>query len=153
MPDFIEPIRQVPLETVFSIASAMTLLGWAILILLPRRSDMLFSIPQYIIPFLLALLYAGFIMTNFFTVDGGYGSLAAVKLLFQKDELILAGWIHYLAFDLFIGAWVARQADALGIHRVIQAVLLLATFMFGPIGLGLFLVMKFLMRNAHQTAS
>ena len=102
MPDFIEPIRQVPLETVFSIASAMTLLGWAILILLPRRSDMLFSIPQYIIPFLLALVYAGFIMTNFFTVDGGYGSLAAVKLLFQKDELILAGWIHYLAFDLFL---------------------------------------------------
>jgi len=65
-----------------------------------------------------------------------------VKILFGKDELLLAGWIHYLAFDLFIGGWIAVQADKLGINRLIQAPILAATFMFGPVGLALFLVMR-----------
>ncbi|MEM9315304.1 MAG: abscisic acid-deficient protein Aba4 family protein, partial [Pseudomonadota bacterium] len=55
---------------------------------------------------------------------------------------LLAGWIHYLAFDLFVGAWIATEADRLGLSRLLQAPLLVATFMFGPVGLALFLVMR-----------
>ncbi len=132
----------IALDEAFSIASMMAMSGWAILIILPRRYDLLFAIPQYVIPLALGLLYAGLMFTNVYTVDGGFGSIAEVRALFGKDELLLAGWVHYLAFDLFIGAWIARQSDAIGIPRLIQAVLLLATFMFGPVGLAAFLLMR-----------
>lgn len=129
-------------ESLFSVASSAALLGWIILIFLPRRFALLFAVPKLVIPFGLGLLYAGLILPNIYTGEGGFGSLDEVKKLFAKDELLLAGWIHYLAFDLFIGAWIAQQADRLGIPRLIQAVLLLATFMFGPIGLVLYLTMR-----------
>lgn len=129
-------------DEIFSYASSAALIGWVILIFLPRRFDILFFIPQYLIPFGLGLIYAGLIFANIYTVDGGFDSIQNVRALFGKDELLLAGWIHYLAFDLFIGAWIARQADALGVPRLIQAFILLATFMFGPLGLVLFLTMR-----------
>ena len=134
----------VPLEAgaLFSIANNVALVGWAMLIFLPRRYDLIFMFPQYLIPFSISVLYAALIMTNFFTVEGGFGSIGEVRSLFQNDYVLVAGWAHYLAFDLFIGAWIARQADRLGIPRLIQAVLLLATFMFGPMGLALFLIMR-----------
>ncbi len=129
-------------QHLFAWASQAALLGWVILVFLPRRIKPLFFIPQYLIPFGLALLYAGLMLTYFFASDGGYGSIKAVRTLFENDYVLLAGWIHYLAFDLFIGAWIARQADQIGMTRLIQAVILLATFMFGPLGLVLFLSMR-----------
>jgi hypothetical protein len=129
-------------ERLFALANSAALAGWAILIFLPRRYDVVFFIPQYLIPFGFGLLYAGLIFANVYTVDGGFGSIADVRALFSKDELLLAGWLHYLAFDLFIGAWIARQADGLGYPRALQAVVLLATFMFGPVGLVLFLAIR-----------
>lgn len=61
-----------------------------------------------------------------------------VQHLFTMPEVALAGWLHYLAFDLWVGLWIARHADALGISRWLQAPVLFATFMFGPIGLLLY---------------
>jgi hypothetical protein len=56
----------------------------------------------------------------------------------QNSWLLLAGWIHYLAFDLFLGAWQARQAQRLGISHFLVVPCLLLTFLFGPIGLPVF---------------
>ena len=56
--------------------------------------------------------------------------------------MLLAGWVHYLAFDLFIGGWIAVEADKIGLNRIVQAPILLATFMLGPIGLAIFLTIK-----------
>jgi len=56
----------------------------------------------------------------------------------MADGGLVAGWIHYLAFDLFVGLWIATEADKAGISRWLQAPILVATFMFGPIGLLLF---------------
>lgn len=130
-------------QQLFGWAGQAAMLGWLILILLPRRWPWLLTLPRYVIPFGLSLLYAGLAMTHFFTVDGGgYGSLAEVRALLSKDEMLLAGWVHYLAFDLFIGGWIAVNADKFGIHRLVQAPLLVATFMFGPVGLAMFLAMR-----------
>ncbi|WP_114520849.1 ABA4-like family protein [Altererythrobacter sp. ZODW24] len=137
------PTLAVPLESLFGYAGQAAMIGWLILIFLPRRWRALLFVPRFLIPFGLSMLYAGLIFTHVYTVDGGgFGSLAQVKALFGKDELLLAGWVHYLAFDLFIGGWIAVQADRLGIARLIQAPLLAATFMFGPVGLALFMVMR-----------
>lgn len=119
------------------------MLGWLILVFLPRRWPQLLLLPRYLIPFGLSLLYAGLAMTHFFTIEGGgYGSLAEVSVLLSKEEMLLAGWVHYLAFDLFVGGWIAIEADKVGLNRLIQAPILIATFMFGPVGFALFLAMR-----------
>lgn len=127
---------------IFTLGNQIALLGWVVLIFLPRRFAVIFWIPQFVIPFLLALAYAMLIMTTFGAGEGNFSSIEGVRALFQNDKALTAGWLHYLAFDLFIGAWIARKSDEARIPRIIQAVFLLATFMFGPIGLGLFLVTR-----------
>ena len=127
----------------FGYAGQAAMLGWVILIFLPRRWPILTMVPRYIIPLGLSLLYSGLAMAHLFTVEGGgFGSLDQVAALMGKREMLLAGWVHYLAFDLFIGGWIAIEADRIGINRVIQAPILLATFMAGPLGLATFLIMR-----------
>jgi hypothetical protein len=83
------------------------------------------------------------IMQFFFRIEGGgFNSIGEVRALFLSDAGLLAGWIHYLAFDLFVGMWIAAEADRAGVSRILQAPLMVATFMFGPIGLLLYLVSR-----------
>ena len=127
----------------FAWAGQAAMLGWIILILLPRSLPWLLAVPRYVIPFGLSLLYAGLAMTHFFTIEGGgYSSLDEVAVLLSKREMLLAGWVHYLAFDLFIGGWIAVKADEFELNRIVQAPILVATFMFGPVGLALFLAIR-----------
>ena len=81
-------------------------------------------------------------LAHYANSDGGFGSLTDVRTLFENDYILLAGWVHYLAFDLFVGAWIAGKADVIGLSRLIQAPILMATYMFGPIGLVLFLSIR-----------
>ncbi len=141
-------------EALFGWAGQAAMIGWLILIFLPRRWPALLFIPRYLIPFGLSLLYAGLAMAHFFTVEGGgYNSLEQVAALLGKKEMLLAGWVHYLAFDLFIGGWIAVEADKIGLNRVIQAPILLATFMFGPVGLAIFLAMRDFYRRKQEAAA
>lgn len=126
------------LETAFSIASLAAMACWAALILLPRRWPVLPALTGLFVPLGLAIAYSVLVLTQIFTGEGGFESLADVRLLFQSDAALLAGWIHYLAFDLLIGGWIAKTSDELGISRLIQAPILVATFMFGPLGWLLF---------------
>lgn len=130
-------------EQLFGWAGQAAMLGWIILIFLPRRWPALLFVPRFLIPLGLSLLYSGLAMSYILTVDGGgFGSLAEVKTLLSNDWALLAGWVHYLAFDLFIGGWIAVEADKVGLSRLVQAPILLATFMAGPLGLALFLMMR-----------
>jgi hypothetical protein len=123
-----------PLETVFSFASFIAVFGWILLVVLPTdpRVKLLTAI---IIPLTLSVIYLVYIFLHIGNAPGGFGSLAEVRTLFGKDELLLAGWIHYLAFDLFIGAWESRDSQRLGIPRLVMVPCYLMTFMLGPIGL------------------
>ena len=128
----------LPLESVFSVANTTALLSWVVLILLPRARA-LRRLVQVLAVGGLCLTYAVLIQLFFFSVPGGgFSTLVAVQRLFEVPEVALAGWIHYLAFDLFVGLWIAQRADAMGLSRWLQAPVLVVTFMFGPIGLMLF---------------
>jgi hypothetical protein len=128
----------MPFETLFSAASTAAMAGWLALILLPRW-PMLIAGLRYALIGVLSLTYATLIFVYFFRVEGGgFGSITQVRVLFANDPVLVAGWIHYLAFDLFIGTWIAVEADRRGLNRVLQAPILAATFMFGPLGLLLF---------------
>ncbi len=91
---------------------------------------------------ILSAIYLYFIASHMQGAQGGFGSLADVTLLFQKPELLLAGWIHYLAFDLFIGAWEVRDAQRLEIPHLVVIPCLIMTFMLGPIGLLFYIAIR-----------
>lgn len=122
-------------ETLFSMAGALVMPAWLFLIFGPRRWPLLNAIPAYAVPLALSAFYAVLVLTHFSAAGGGYGTLAEVRTLMSSDMMLLAGWVHYLAFDLFIGAWAARRMDAAGISRIIQAFVLPTIFLFGPAGL------------------
>ena len=69
-------------------------------------------------------------------------SLAGVMALFDSPGGATIGWIHYLAFDLFVGTWISRNADAHKISRWFQIPILFFTLMAGPIGLLLYLLLR-----------
>lgn len=125
-------------DTVFSLASSAAMTGWLVLILAPRWRALIGFIRFGLIG-ALSLTYAVLVFVYFFRVEGGgFGSIAEVRALFMDDPVLVAGWVHYLAFDLFIGTWIAGEADKRGYNRLLQAPMLVATFMFGPLGLLLF---------------
>jgi hypothetical protein len=122
------------IEGVFSACNMLALAGWILLLAAPRR-DQAMKIAGTAIPLTLAAIYLALFALHARGSRGGFSSLAAVAQLFDNHWLLLAGWVHYLAFDLFIGAWETRDAMARRIPRLLLAPCLLLTFMLGPIGL------------------
>jgi hypothetical protein len=129
-------------DSLFSFASTLVLPGWLLLVLLPRWKYSATLVAAVVIPALLGLLYAWLIVSHIGSTDGGFGSLAEVRALFSNEFLLLAGWIHYLAFDLFIGSWEVRDAQRHGVHHLAVIPCLVLTFLFGPVGLMLYFVIR-----------
>ena len=138
-------------EMIFGAANLWALLGWTILAFAPKRETVL----PYIFfagSVLLACLYAGLLIPLMagFISDGGpvgrppadFTQLSGVMALFDSPGGATIGWIHYLAFDLFVGIWIARNADAHAISRWLQVPILFFTLMAGPIGLLLYLLLR-----------
>ncbi|MEM9709122.1 MAG: ABA4-like family protein [Pseudomonadota bacterium] len=123
------------LETLFQIVNFGALIGWVFLLAspwIPRLADV---VAGYLLPGVFAVIYIGLIAANAGSVEGGYMSLGDVMGIFDVPGAALAGWIHYLAFDLVAGALIVRLARRaeLGFGWVIPCLLL--TFLVGPIGL------------------
>ena len=134
----------------FSAGNILAMIAWASLILLPRWPALLSAL-LYLGVGLLCFAYAvGLIgiVTGLLDAGGGndpsldFGSIEGVRAIFASDGGVTVGWLHYLAFDLFVGIWIARDADAKGFSRIVQAPILLATFMAGPLGLFVWLVLR-----------
>lgn len=125
-------------DAVFSAASSTAMLSWLLLIVQPR-AWWVHLITGRLVPIAFAVLYAVILVPRFGGSDGGFDSLAAVQRLFADPWLLLAGWIHYLAFDLLTGVWEARDAARRGVPHWMVIPCLLLTFMFGPVGWLLYL--------------
>lgn len=126
------------LETLFQTANAAVLATWIALAAAPYRPAVNRVLAGVVVPLCLAAAYVVLIAAYLGESQGGFGSLAEVRALFQTPGLLLAGWLHYLAFDLFIGAWEAREAERTGLSRWSLLPALALTFLFGPAGLALF---------------
>lgn len=129
-------------DRIFSLANAVALIGWAVLILLPFWKDR----EKYlagIIVMLLCITYTWLIFTAIKPDDlKSFGSLNGVMSLFTDKQLVTAGWVHYLAFDLFTGIFICRNAQRHGINHWLIAPILFFTFMLGPLGLLLYLLLR-----------
>ena len=152
------------IDTAFAWASQAAALGWVCLLagvvaqgLAVRRTGAVrwarafLWVGGRVLPVLLSVGYAVAITRWFGTAEGGFGSLDAVARLFETRGMLLAGWVHYLAFDLWVGRWqvdrLARTLDAGGPARPAWGLrlaampCLLMTFLLGPVGLLMFLTL------------
>jgi len=128
---------------VFSIANMLVLPMWLLLIVVPKWKITRFLTDYKIIPLLLAAIYGFYVITGLLkTGFPDFSDLKSVMALFTEEEAVLAGWIHYLAFDLLVGMWIVSKNRTLEIHKGIIIPCLLGTFMFGPLGFLLFMVIK-----------
>ena len=129
-------------DTLFEASNTLALAGWLALLLTPVAPRVADRVAATAIPLLLAVAYAGIVLAFWSRAEGGFGSLAAVMALFRDPWIALAGWLHYLAFDLFVGAWAVRTARREGIAFPIVVPCLALTFLFGPAGLLAFAVLR-----------
>lgn len=134
-------------ETLFSICGWLAVAGWLLLVFAPRWKWSARIIAALIIPLLLGLVYLYLIATHFGESGGGFGSLAQVSKLFQNPYNLLAGWVHYLAFDLFIGSWEVRDAERLKINHLLVIPCLILTFLLGPVGLLLYFILRWTLKR------
>ena len=121
-------------DDLFRICNMMAMAGWLALLASPFFPKVSNRIAALVIPVLLAVAYAGLILAFWSGAEGGFDSLPNVMRLFTQPEIALAGWIHYLAFDLIIGAWEVRTARAERIPFLAVVPCLALTFLFGPAG-------------------
>jgi hypothetical protein len=128
-------------ELLFSILNVLTGAAWLPLLLAPRRRWASTTVP-ITMPFLLAVIYVALVATALPRSEGGFSSLAGVRTLFDNPWALLAGWTHYLAFDLFIGGWEVRDAQQRRIPHLLLAPVLVLTFLLGPAGLLLYLAIR-----------
>jgi hypothetical protein len=135
-------------DLIFTLANYTVLPGWLLLLLAPRARITRHLVHTALLSVAMAALYALYITIALTRSDGqgGFSSLQGVMHLFTVPEAALAGWLHYLAFDLFIGAWEARDAQRLGIPHLLLIPCLALTFLLGPIGLTLYLILRWTKR-------
>jgi hypothetical protein len=125
-------------DFLFSLANPLAMLGWALLVLAPRWRVTKALVLSGYWSLGLAMAYSALIGTHYLGghgAEGGFGSLAQVAALFQDPWALLAGWVHYLCFDLFTGAWEVRDAQRRGVPHWALVPALVLTFLFGPVGL------------------
>lgn len=136
----------------FLIATVAVMPFWVLLIVAPRWRFTQRFVHAATIPLILAAAYLLFAVPGFFPGQtppgGGFTSLAEVMVLFQSKPAVLAGWLHYLVFDLFVGAWQARDAQRRGIAHWIVVPCLVLTLLLGPVGLALYLVVRLILTRA-----
>ena len=127
-------------EQIFSLLNLIAMAAWLVLILFPRSRSTTKVLS--VVPALLAVVYVALLAVALPQGEGGFSSLAGVSALFENRWALLAGWTHYLAFDLFIGGWEVRDAQSHGIPHLLIVPALILTFLFGPAGLLLYLAIR-----------
>lgn len=134
-------------EAVFSACNLVVLPGWALLVLAPGWAWTRRIVGSCAITLLLCAVYLVLVLRYLPGAEGGFGSLAEVSRLFSDAHVLLAGWVHYLAFDLFVGSWEVGDARRLGIPHLLVVPCLALTFLLGPIGLLLYFVIRWSLRR------
>ncbi|MFD0798430.1 ABA4-like family protein [Maribacter chungangensis] len=134
---------QITPTAVFSLVNLIAMPMWILMIFLPKWRVTQFLIDFKAIPIVLSAVYIFYIIQSMFV--GGlmdFGSLSSVMKLFTEENAVLAGWVHYLAFDLLVGMWMVTKNKEIGVHQLLMAPCLFFTFMLGPMGFLMFMSVK-----------
>jgi hypothetical protein len=129
-------------DSIFSIGNLVAMTGWILLTVAPRWKVTRTVVLSGLIPLLLGAAYLILVALFFGKSEGSFGTLSGVMTLFQNPWAVLAGWIHYLAFDLFVGSWEVRDSERHGISHFLVIPCLFLTFMLGPVGLLVYFIIR-----------
>ena len=134
----------MPLEMLFKAANYTVIPFWLLLIAAPRWSWTQRLVHGPVVLLLLTPIYA-YMLFGYAPAprEMSFMTLYGVMVGFSAPHIAVAAWIHILAFDLFVGAWEARDAQRRGVPHWLVVPCLLATFMIGPVGLLLYVVVRF----------
>jgi hypothetical protein len=135
-------------DTAFAVANGVALPAWIALAASPpsaRWTPWTWRVTGGVLPLAYAVVYIALLLLHW-PAAGGFDSLTSVRALFDAPGALAAGWIHYLAFDLFVGTWIARRAGQLGIAHWLVLPTLALTFLFGPAGLLAFMLLRAVLR-------
>jgi len=138
-------------ELILSAINLSVMPAWALLILAPNWEVTRKLVHSMLYPVILGAVYVGILILLLFfgmgSPDGNFSSIEGIRALFSVDGGIVVGWAHYLVFDLFVGAWEARDAQRRGFSHWLLIPCLALTFMFGPTGLLLYLLLRWLTKK------
>jgi hypothetical protein len=126
----------------FEILNLIALVAWVLLVLSPRLPRWTSTVTGAVVPAVLATVYTAVVATTWAGSEGGFSSLAEVAALFSNPWILLAGWTHYLAFDLLVGNWEMQDARRRGIPYLLVLPCLVLTFLFGPAGWLLYTIVR-----------
>ena len=131
-------------ESVFNGINLIVLLGWVPLFIFPYSKFTRNLVDGLYIPFFLCVFYLYFLSQTEGLFSADFSSIAGILDLFKSstEESAAAGWIHYLAFDYFVGCWIVNHSIKKGIPYIIFIIPLIFTLFAGPFGLLLFLILR-----------
>lgn len=121
-------------EQLFGLLNMLALVSWLLLAVFPGRALITRMVAGTAVPAFFAVAYVVMIASAWSGSEGGFSSLDGVAALFANRWLLLAGWTHYLAFDLLVGVWEVRDSRDRRIPHLLVVPCLALTFMFGPAG-------------------
>ena len=131
-------LPEITPSTMYLVLNFGVLPFWALLLLMPHARITEVLVHSVMMPLILGVTYAWLLATALVLPapeGAGFSSLEGLMKLFTVDIALVAGWAHYIVFDLFVGAWEARDAQRVGLHHLLLAPCLILTLLVGPIGL------------------
>lgn len=142
-------------QLTFGTGNMIALLAWLALLVslfVAALRERIWTVTGRLIPALFAVGYVVMLAQGWGrSPGGGFGSVAEVRTLFGDDNALTAGWLHYLAFDLFVGTWIARDGLARGVPALLLIPCLALTFLVGPVGLLLYLLLRLPLRQEARS--
>jgi len=136
-------------NTIYIAMTLLALTGWALVFASACTRFRGLWIAGTVVPLLLCGVYGLLLMGVLPFEQGGFKSIDGVSAMFAKTNVALMGWVHYLAFDLFIGAWQVRQAEREELPLAVTIPSLLLTLVFGPLGLLCFFTLRYLVGRSN----
>ncbi len=137
-------------ETIFSIADGGIFICWILLIVAPRWRGTELAVHSIAIPLILGALYIWLLWRVL--VGGGlpgasYSTLPGLARWYSSPVGVEIMWVHYLIFDLFVGAWQSRDAARRGLSHWVLVACLIVTMVAAPLDCLLYLAMRFVFRR------
>lgn len=137
-------------ETYFQVTNTLALVAWIALVAFPGKRLVSGVLCAVVVPGSLAVSYAAVIGWKLATngpPPGDVMTIAGLRSVFTDDWIFAAAWTHYLAFDMVVGAWIARDSQKLSLPWSLRTPSLVFTFLAGPLGFLVYVVGRALLRD------
>lgn len=132
------------MSTFFRLSSFLALPFWALMIMLPRwrwtmrimRSPLVSGAP--------AALYAALVLPRLGEIWPAVSrpTPSGLATLLGSPVGATIAWVHFLAFDLFVGRWIYLDSQERRVSVWLVAAVLFLTLMLGPVGFLFYLTVR-----------